>query len=474
METIEKPAKPRLVRVAGIVLAIVMSVAFFLPMVRFYHITHDLIENGSSLHLQVSRTQMYALIEQGATADDFYVRTYSHSPLRLALGVPDAESPFANAAPATFVLLAVAAAYLLLGFLNVSAKKMIIAGGVGVLALTIFNMHFAFGLYVRNYVLTTGFFWLIIALHVVVAAALFLHAKAGAEVKKIENVTPAYSDLHKLVIASMMLAMAVIIASLAITIFVGGVPALRISFAGIFNNTTAVLFGPAFGGIQRALQDMINHFINPMGAFLWPITVVAFMRGAATGWMWLRVRNVRPQVFSVVYSIVCAVLMAFGLFNLFMQLFFADSAYIAAIAPREGQGLFFSIAYYISSWGLIAAGLIGLVPQFVVRHITRRTNNPQFYHRFIKFLVAVLVPGLIFNTINTLVIFFTAVSPAAFARGFVYFWAPRFFEELLTSTVIVYVMVLLISVYEKAMRRRVVQSESTYDDAQPHVNDMVE
>jgi len=255
----------------------------------------------------------------------------------------------------------------------------------------------------------------------------------------------------------LLLAMAVVIAIFSIAVNIGGAPALRISFAGIFNNTSAILLGPLYGGIARGLQDMISHFLRPMGAFLWPITVVAILRGAATGWVWLKLRNVRPHIYSVIYSVVFAAIFAFGLFNLFMQLVFPDAIYVTAIAPREGEGLFFPVAYYLASWGLIAAGLIGLVPQFIVYKLTRKTQNNIFYHRFIKFLVAVLVPGLIFNSVNSMIIFLTAVSPAAFARGFVYFWAPRFFEEIITSTIMVYIMVVLLGVYETAMRRKIVQ-----------------
>ncbi|MDR2183435.1 MAG: ECF transporter S component [Clostridiales bacterium] len=380
--------------------------------------------------------------------------TAAYSPLEIALG---AGFPYGRAYPAAFAQLAIPLVIAISALTKQSFRKIMLAAAAGMLTVTAFNLHFAFALDYRPYAAATALFWLVVIIHAAILGLAFFGIKATKEASAIENIDPPYSSTQKLTVAGLLLAMAVIIALLRIPIYVGGVQALRISFAGIFTNTTAILFGPFFGGVVRALEDLISHFMRPGGAFLWPITVVAFLRGAATGWMWLKVRGVRPKVYSVAYTVVFAAILAFGLFNLSMQLFLPDSAYVIAMQPREGQGLFFATAYYISSWGLIAAGIIGLAPQLIVYRITRKADNTPFYDRFIKFLVAVMVPGLIFNSINSVIIFLAAVSPAAFQRGFVYFWAPRFFEELVTSTIIVYIMVILMEVYEKAMKRKIIQ-----------------
>ena len=379
----------------------------------------------------------------------------SYSPLQIALGV---GFPYHRASFAVFSHLAIPLAMAVAAITRVSHRYTMLLGVCSLLITTVFNMHFVFGMDYRAYATATAFFWVVVVVHVAILGLVFYASKTAQSAEERGNVEPPYTRNQKLTTAAMLLAMAVVIHLFAITLYVGGVPALRISFAGIFNNTTAILFGPVFGGIQRALHDVISHFVRPMGAFLWPITVVAFLRGVATGWMWLKVRNVRPKVYSGAYTAIFAAILVFGFVNLVAQLFFPGSAYVVAMLPREGQGLFFATAYYISSWGLIIAGIIGLVPQLAVYKLTRKTDNNKFYDRFIKFLVAVLVPGLFFNTVNTVVIFFTAVSPAAFTRGFVYFWAPRFFEELVTSMIMVYIMVVLIEVYEKAMKRKLIHS----------------
>lgn len=375
------------------------------------------------------------------------------SPFRLATGV---DFPYYSAYPILFLLLLIPAAIAVLSFTRLSSGKLMLIAFAGLLSLTVFNIHFVYGLDHRLHADTAMFYWLAVAINVALIGTLFYAARSEKEVKSVENTDPTYSQTHKLVTVSILLAMAVVVGLFAINIAIGGVNALRISFAGIFNNITAILFGPFFGGAQRALHDVINHFLRPQGAFLWPVTVVAFLRGAGTGWMWLKVRNVRPRVYSVMYTIIFVSILAFGVTNLIIQLAFPESAYIAAITPRENQGLFFSVAYYLASWGLIVSGIIGLVPQFVVYKLTRKTENNLFYDRFIKFLVAVLVPGLFFNSVNSLVIFFAAVSPAAFTRGFVYWWAPRFFEELISSIIIVYVMVLLMQIFEITTKRKII------------------
>jgi len=386
--------------------------------------------------------------------DELAVFSANYSPWQLANGV---EFPYYDSYPILFIMLALPVLLAVLSIMKMPFKRLVLIAIAGILTLTLFNMHFAFGIDYRGDAASAPMFWLAVIVNVATLAVLTYGAKLHKESNPTENVFPPYKQQQKLATASILLAFAVVIAMFAITIPVGGVPALRISFAGIFNNTTAILFGPMYGGLARGLQDMLNHFINPMGAFLWPITLVAFARGAATGWMWLKVRNVKPRVYSVVYATVFAAILAFGLFNLAMQLFAPESAYILAITPREGQGLFFATAYYVSSWGLIVAGLIGLIPQIVVYKVSTKNENHKFYDRFIKFLVAVMVPGLIFNSVNSLILFFTAVSPAAMGRGFVYWWAPRFFEEIITSMIIVYIMVVLMEVYEKAMKRKIVQ-----------------
>ncbi|MCL2377323.1 MAG: ECF transporter S component [Defluviitaleaceae bacterium] len=415
-------SKGNVVKLLVCVLAVLAAVAFFAPWVSVY--------------------------------SEEVVHTTTYSPIALALGV---GFPYYNAYPLVFAFVLIPLVIAALGFTKLPYGIKMLAAMGGLLAVTAFNMYFAFGMAYRPYASATPVFWLVVAVYVAMAALLFYAARASKEIVIIENVDPPYNKVQKLVTAAVLLSMAVVVAFFAITIPVGGTPALRISFAGLFNNTTAILFGPVFGGIQRALQDMLSHFMRPMGAFLWPITVVAFMRGFATGWVWLKVRNVRPKVYSVMYTAIFSVILAFGLFNLFAQFVFPDSAYVMALTPRQGEGLFFATAYYISSWGLIAAGIIGLVPQFAVYKLTRKTGNSLFYGRFIKFLVAILLPGLFFNSVNSVIIFLTAVSPAAFTRGFVYFWAPRFFEELITSMIMVYAMVVLVEVYEVAMKRKVVQ-----------------
>lgn len=446
------------------ILAALGMAAFFVPWVSAHFATVDV--GGGPVQINIATVQSirdaglgdYVTIAgqnvaiTSGIAESLEIEITRHSPFNLALGV---DFPYYGQYPALFLLLLLPAMLNALAFTKVFASKlMLVPAAASLFALTIFNMYFAFGLNYRGFVESTIFFWLAIILHVLMLAAVFFNAREAKEAKVVENISPPYNSLQRTVIVAMMLALAVVIGLYAITINIGGVNALRISFSGIFNNISAIFFGPFFGGIQRALQDIINHFMNPGGAFLWPVTVVAFLRGAATGWMWLKVRNVRPKIYSRAYTVIFSAIFVFGLFNLFMQLVFPEAAYVTAIAPREGQGLFFSTAFYLASWGLIAAGLIGLIPQFVVYKLTRKKADNAFYNRFIKLLVAILAPGLLFNSINSLIIFFTAVSAAAIDRGFVYWWAPRFFEELLTSTIIVYVMVILINVYEKAMRRK--------------------
>ena len=378
------------------------------------------------------------------------------SPLQIATSV---NFPFEAAHPLVFLLIIAPLVLLALLFTKLPFKKLMIPAVVGVLSMTIFNV--AFGADFHGNTGTAVLFWPLVITHATLLFAIFLGILANKELPPIENVIPNYKNVERMGIIGIMLAFALIISlATAITVPIGGVPMLRISFAGIFHNVVAILFGPFFGGVQRAAADLLNHFIRPLGAYLWPITVIAFMRGFTVGWLWLKVRNVAPKVFSIGYTAAFGLLFVLGLVNIISFGAFPESAWAIFWSPQHlpnADNVF--IMPYITGFGFMGAGLIGLIPQLIIHLVTKKSGNRRFYGRFIKMVVAVLLPGLLFNSLNTVILVFTVIGPATRAAGFIYFWIPRFFEELVTGIIVVYIFTLLLEVYEMAMKRKLVVSD---------------
>jgi len=315
-----------------------------------------------------------------------------------------------------------------------------------------FNMHFAHGLALRQIADVSLFYWLGAIIYALLILLIFVAIRRSGEIPAPENVSPPYSGLQKMIISGIFLGMGLMVSIITtIVIPIGGAPVFRIGFAGIFHNMIAVLFGPFYGAIQRTMADLLNFFINPRitGAFLLPVTMVAFFRGLTIGWLWLKVKRINPKIFSIAYSSVFGAVFIFGLINTLTIYFAPDSAYAAWLAPRPDNLIRNAAAY-----GLLIAGALGLIPQYLVWKQTRITENDQLYNRFIKLLVAIVLPGVLFNFINTYILLLTVVGPVTRDLGLVYFWIPRLVEEITTSLLAVYLMVIVLEVYEKAMNRR--------------------
>ncbi|MCL1884394.1 MAG: ECF transporter S component [Defluviitaleaceae bacterium] len=361
--------------------------------------------------------------------------------------------------PAVPMLLILPASLLVLAFTKVPYRHLLKISLVNILGLAWFNTHFAHSLEYRGDSNVTLFYWAAVAVNTVIIFITFVGIKSNGEFKHPVNISPPYSDVQKIIISGVFLGIAFSVSLLTtIVIPIGGAPILRIGFSGVFHNIIAVFFGPVFGGIQRTMADLLNFFLNPRitGVFLLPVTMVAFFRGFTIGYVWLKVKNINPKIFSIFYSTAFGLLMLLGIANALVLHLFPYSAYGAWLTPLNPNGTPNIMVRNVLSYGLIIAGLLGLVPQTLAYTLTRKTGNEQFYNRFIKLLISIVLPGIIANAINTYILMLTVIGPMTRELGFVYFWIPRFFEEITTSLLAVYLMVVLLEVYEKAMRRKLV------------------
>ncbi|MCL1924455.1 MAG: ECF transporter S component [Defluviitaleaceae bacterium] len=313
---------------------------------------------------------------------------------------------------------------------------------------TLFIGHsLAFREYILNRTSQTAI-WFLIGAWLVLTLNLLAEQK-----QKTENIDPPYSRTQKMVISAIMLALGVItaVAMRPFNIPIGGANILNVSFAGFFHNVTAIFFGPFFGGAARGLADIIAFMISPRPPFLIAITLTAVLRGALIGYMWQKIRNVNPLKFAIFYSVSFSILMIIGTVNIIMWHFQPYSNFTLATLPPTAN------ATAALSYGFLIAGVLGIALQIAIYAYSKISKNSTFYIRFLKLFITIVFPGLLANALNTYILFVSVISPATVGLGIMYFFVPRFFEELITSTISVYVMVLVMALYERTIRRKVVQ-----------------
>lgn len=94
------------------------------------------------------------------------------------------------------------------------------------------------------------------------------------------------SRTKKIILSALLLALAIVVNRFRIVIPFGGVPFLKLSLSGPLLKLVAIAIGPMYGGLVPALSDFIGAMTNPIGGYVWLFTVVAFVKGWFTGWLW--------------------------------------------------------------------------------------------------------------------------------------------------------------------------------------------
>lgn len=469
--------KEKIVRMMACVISLLLGLSFFVPWVS----SHDdiTVQAGGEV-LQIHHRMALSILEAD-TGDILTISgeaveitpevvasvnietTRHYSAFELARGV---DFPYFASFPIVFLLPVIPLAIAILVLTKSSFKKLSYIAISGIVAITIFNMYFVHGLDYRQNVETASLFWLVAAAYAVLLALLFFGAMQKKEFKSEENISPPYVPLQKTIISASVLSLAIVVSLMTtIPIFAGGIMMMRISFTGIFHNIVAIMFGPFYGGTVRALSDIIMFNLRPPGGpYLWPLTVTAFFRGVLIAIFWIKIRNIRPKAYSVGYTVICVFLLIFGAANLISVLFFPDSAYTVALGPEFLSASNRELMPVVLSYGFAGTGAIGLLVQFLIYKLTIKKYGSIFYERFIKLFVAIGIPGFIISTINTYILFVTVVGMTTINAGFMFYWLPRIFNETVTNLLNVYILVILMGIYEKAMKRRIVQSTEKLDE----------
>lgn len=252
---------------------------------------------------------------------------------------------------------------------------------------------------------------------------------------------------RKLVFAAILLAFTLVVNYFTkITIPIGGAPVLRISFGGPFLKMAAILLGPLYGGICGALSDYLGEVIRPTGAYLWPLTVTAFLHNALIGILWLLVKKINFRKYNVAYISVFSALILFGAINFTAAKLFPDSG-ITRILLNMGASRRDSDTLSI---GMLAAGTLGLAAHLLAWLVSRKNRDSNAFEQYMRLIVCVMLPGLLNTTANTFILqHFGLLS----GNAFIYMWIPRLIKEALNSLYSIYLLTALLKAYEAVNSR---------------------
>jgi hypothetical protein len=228
----------------------------------------------------------------------------------------------------------------------------------------------------------------------------------------------------------MLLAFAVVINMFSITVPIAGAPVFRIRFGGPFLKFIALLFGGIYGGIAGALSDLISFILKPEGGYLWPLTIVEFLKGLAIGLIWFKLKDSEVKNFRLAYGLVMTAVTVLGICNFTMLKVFPSSAY-ALFLGNIGKTVYFS------SIGLIFAGILGLLP---LPFIGRFRQGDLF----LKIFATIVAPCLIGTIINTVILKYFMLLPD---RAFGFLLIPRLAEEVIQILFNSYIVVILFNSY---------------------------
>ena len=262
-----------------------------------------------------------------------------------------------------------------------------------------------------------------------------------------------YSLTQKTVTSALLLSVSFALKILSFSIPIAGVAAIRVGFGSSFLYFIGILFGPVYGAIAGAVYDVVGYLMNPLGAFLWPLTLVAFLKGFSIAFLWHFIKKINFKFYNFVYLFIFIGILALGLFNLAFIYFFADSTYTQLIMGIGERTEAISV-------GISITGFIGILLHLVAWFLLYRSKKIQLFERYLKLLICVGVPALFFTTVNTVIL----MEVFSIKIPFVYFWIPRLIEEIFITLFNTYVLITLMSVYENIFKINLTKGEVLDDE----------
>lgn len=80
---------------------------------------------------------------------------------------------------------------------------------------------------------------------------------------------------------AMLVAVTVVLSYVSGHLRIGNSVKFSLSFISVY--VSGALFGPFWGGFVGAAADIVSHFVNPVGAYIWQFTLIELVYGASYG-----------------------------------------------------------------------------------------------------------------------------------------------------------------------------------------------
>ena len=278
------------------------------------------------------------------------------------------------------------------------------------------------------------------------------------------------SSLHtrRIAIAAIFLSIAIVLRLLlSFYLPLYGQNGVRVNIGTIFAIMPAILFGPVYGAIVAGLFDLLGFMLRPTGAFLPWMTVVVTAGGFFRGVLWRLLRNRSPSLLRASILGFAILLLAFGFISTALlrsdgiDVHFYDSIDSQAVdtsdmhfisrllvertqnAASPGEALAgMRLAVTLAPIGAAGFALLLLAVDFILSQWLIKREQAS---RVLPLTLTILIAGLFVSSLNTLVlqtVFWPTIPFAAV-------WLPRAAVSLLTDVVFVYVVALLLGLFER-------------------------
>lgn len=227
-------------------------------------------------------------------------------------------------------------------------------------------------------------------------------------------------EIQKLVQSGLLLSIALVIRSLSYSIHLGGVPTVRIGFAGCFTRFVGILFGPIYGGSVSGLADFLGYLIKPEGGYIPWLTITSIGGGVLSALLWKWMQDIPKKQLQKILLIMFVTLTLVSIINQAANLTEYEFTWIPIIGL-----VFLAIDFYVSKKGAL--------------------QQSQLY--FLKLLIALGVSGIALTTVNTYIL--KLFIPTLSGKGFVLLWMPRLIKELIIIPIEAYIITILLYIYKK-------------------------
>jgi len=290
--------------------------------------------------------------------------------------------------------------------------------------------------------------------------------------------------LRRLVISSMFLAVALAMRqffSFYIPLF--GESGMRIGLSMVFSIPPAILFGPFYGALVSGLNDVLNHFLRPAGAYLPLMTLIHVATGFLRGWLWLVLRGKSTKGLRFAVGLFAALMIVFSVSTIIMlridgitPSFFDGMENPAAVdtsdmtimgrflitrsqtatnPPNMLASRFIDITAVPLGFGAFALVLL-LLDFLLTRYLLKEKDGIKPVS-LMPLLMTLLISGVFMTTLNTILLMYT-VFPSWQLLPFVVVWLPRVTQVVLTYTVLTYFLAFLLEFCkrQKTMRELII------------------